>query len=113
MAFCRNAMGTLFKSEGRLALEIEQELSSELLNMATLALAGTLCVRLFNYDSNSEPTGNDEVTQYARSTLAELRAAEDFVESAAGQDTTLVEFVVRLSLHFVPFLIVAAGISAH
>ena len=95
MGLCREAAEVLFRSEGRLAAEIEQALSSELLNIATLALAGTLCVRLL--DCNG-PVGEDDVVQYAKSTLADMMTAQDFVELVAGHETTLVEFPVRLSI---------------
>lgn len=96
LAFCRDAVAALFNSEGRLVMEIEQALSSELLNMATLALAGTLCVHLFDYDSNSRPAGNDGVIQHASSTLAELTAVNGaLVEAGAEQDITLVDLLVR------------------
>jgi hypothetical protein len=92
-AFGREAALLLFNSEGCLGMDVEQTLSRELLNMATLSLAAILSLQLFD-DPNSL-SRNDEIVEYATSTLENVIAADGLVDSLADQDTTLVDLAVR------------------
>jgi hypothetical protein len=92
-AFGREVAKILFNSEGPLGMDVEQILSRELLNMATLSLSAILCLQLF--DESNSLSRNDEIVRYATSTLANVIAADGLVDSLADQDTTLVDLPVR------------------